>query len=152
MLVGQEETKKQNPNELIWKFSDTFPRPMTTPAAPKKPVTTRRFNPLLNMLEQNSTKISVANSTLDSTSFQSFSSATTGSQNIARGKAAQHRKTSELEAFYRIALQNQATVTSVDKAEVEQRKLLDKQFASQYRALKGGFRSAGVTRVQSNLN
>ncbi|CAF1515274.1 unnamed protein product, partial [Rotaria sordida] len=52
---------------------------------------------------------------------------------------------SDLDALYRMALQNQTAYKSVEQKRIEERKLHDKEFASQYRALKGSMRSLGFT-------
>ena len=75
--------------------------------------------------------------------FSSTSTGTTGSRKLIQGKYVVTHKKSDLDAFYRIALQNQTAYKSVDRTRVEDRKLHDKEFASRHRALQGSMRSAG---------
>jgi hypothetical protein len=81
----------------------------------------------------------------ESPSFYSLSSmATTGSRKLIQGKFVTTHKAADLDALYRMALQNQTAYKSVAHTRIEERKLYDKEFASQHRALKGSMRSAGV--------
>jgi hypothetical protein len=82
----------------------------------------------------------------ESSSFYSLTSslATTGSRKLIQGKFVTTHKASDLDALYRMALQNQTAYKSVDQTRIHQRKLHDKEFASQHRALKGSMRSSSV--------
>lgn len=80
-------------------------------------------------------------------SFESPSSIfTSPSRKLVQGKIVTDHKVSDLDAMYRMALQNQTAYKSIDPKRLNQQKLLDKEFASQYRALHGTIRSAGVVR------
>ena len=56
------------------------------------------------------------------------------------------QQTANLDALYRIALQNRTAYQSVEQTHIEKRKLLDRKFASDYRALKGTIRSTGLVK------
>ena len=130
--------------------TQNFLRPKTSPV--NKPLTTQyRINPLLALLDG---CLVNPNSILqqqqqqypfDSSSFYSSSSIGTASaRKLIQHKFANKHKASDLDALYRIALQNQTAYQSVEKKVIEARKLQDKQFALQYRALKGSMRLASL--------
>ncbi len=108
--------------------------------------TPHRTNTLLTMLSGRpaSSNVYRQQQQYDSPSFLSSSSTgTAGSRKLIQGKYVLTHKKSDLDAFYRIALQNQTAYKSVDRTRVEDRKLHDKEFASRHRALQGSMRSAG---------
>lgn len=144
LLVGKGKQANEDVNEVSWNFLDLISRPKTSAVFKQKEVPiTKRSNPLISMLDDTLTNSKQSN--INSSSFQSFSTANGSesreSNNIKVGR--KHTK-SALDAYYRIALQNQTAFKPVEKVEIEQRKLHDKHFASQHRALKGSLRSATI--------
>lgn len=147
LLLLNEETKK--PNEPFFNIGANFLRPKTSPNN-QQVSTPHRVNPLLNMIDarpfsSNGSRQQQQQQQYDSSSFYSLSSAvTTGSRKLVQGKFINTHNKSNLDALYRMALQNQTAYKSVEQTRIEDRKLHDKEFASQHRALKGSMRSASV--------
>ncbi len=179
LLLLEDPNKK--PVEPIINISEMFLRPKSSPINKHSP-SPHRFNPLLNMLDGNSTSLTnisqppppppstphrvnplltmlsgrpassnvyrqqqPSSQQYDSPSFYSLSSTgTPGSRKLIQGKFVVTHKKSDLDAFYRMALQNQTAYKSVDRTRIENRKLHDKEFASRHRALKGSMRSASL--------
>jgi hypothetical protein len=115
----------------------------------QQPLSSQRVNPLLNMLSGRPVSSNVyrqqQTQQYDSPSFYSLSSTgTPGSRKLIQGKFVVTHRKSDLDAFYRMALQNQTAYKSVDQTRIEDRKLHDKEFASKHRALKGSVRSAAL--------
>jgi hypothetical protein len=147
LLVGYE--KEKSLEESSFNLSDSFIRPRTSPSSKATSAMQRRANPLMSMLNgvqtNSNNSIPSQQPAFESTSFLSSSSMLTmGSRKLVQGKFVTNHKASELEVYYRMALQNQTAYKSVEKTQINQRKLLDKQFASQHRALQGSVRSAGL--------
>jgi hypothetical protein len=94
-------------------------------------------NPLRsNQFERNATSVLPSITSPNSRRFEYCRSALSTTQ-----------KTSNLDALYRIALQNQtAYKSSIGQTHVEKRKLFDKQFATQHPALSGTNRVAGLVK------
>jgi len=119
----------------------SFLRPKTSPV--HKPLTTQhRIDPLLTLLDEcldNSNNVIQQQQQypFESSSFYSLSSTgKTRSRKLTQDKFFNKHKASNLDVLYRMALQNQTAYKSVEKKVIEERKLQDKQFAIQYRALK----------------
>lgn len=123
-------------------------RPRTTPVQ-KRSTTQSRTNPLLTLLDgypSNSNPACQPQSPsylFDSPSFNSSSSiGTMGSRRLFPTKLLDQQKSANIDVVYRIALQNQIAFKAVDPQVIQERKLQDKDFASQHRALKGSIRMA----------
>lgn len=150
LLLLVDDGSEKSSAAFDWNISESFLRPNTSPEQKPNGTTKNRFNPLINMLDGNQINSNPSipfSSTFDSPSFHSASSRfTTGSRKLVQGKFVQEHKTQDLDAMYRIALQNQTAFKSIDQKRLNEQKLLDKDFASQHRALRGSLRSAGVVR------
>jgi hypothetical protein len=142
----------KKPTDPIINLTESFLRPKTSPINQQIP-TQHRINPLLNMLNGrpfSSNNVSRQQQQqqqhqYDSSSVSSLSlMGTTGTRKLIRGKYITTRKKSDLDALYRMALQNQTAYKSVEQKRINERKLHDKEFASRHRALKGSMRSAGL--------
>jgi len=144
LLLGEEKKKT---TDQIFNITENFLRPKTSPMNQQVP-TQRRINPMLNMLHgrpSSSNTGSRQQQLYDSPSFYSLSSmGTTGSRKLVQGKFVTTHKKEDLDALYRMALQNQTAYKSVEQKVIQDRILHDKEFASQHRALKGSMRSAGI--------
>ncbi|CAF3253657.1 unnamed protein product [Rotaria socialis] len=123
-------------------------RPKTSPNNKQAP-DSHRVNPLLTMLggRPSSSMITArqVNSSELSSNYSFSSAGTANGRKLIQGKYIKDHKESDLDAIYRIALQNQAAYKPVENKRIEERKLYDKEFASQHRALRGSMRSAGVS-------
>jgi len=137
----------QKPVEPIIDFSENFLRPKTSPL-PKHSPNRQRKNRLLTMLSEH--PINSNNRIRSQRSSYSASSSVpsiipSGSRKFEQSKLRPTtQEASTLDALYRIALQNQTAYNSVEQTHIEKRKLLDKEFATQHRALKGSIRSTGL--------
>jgi hypothetical protein len=122
--------------ESCWLPEEKLRRPLTS-IGQKSTHRQRRKNPFITMLD---------NSPINSNhSFPSQSStAMSSSRQQLQGRTGMNSKLSDLDALHRMALQNQAACKSIDPVVLNERKLVDKQFASQYQALQGCVRSAGL--------
>lgn len=149
VLLDNDSEKSMDP---IMSKTKSFLRPRTSPA--NKPLTTRRrINPLLALLDgtlDNSNHVFQQQlqqqHPFESSSFYSSSSlGTTGSRIILPSKLINQHKESQLDALYRMALQNQTAYKPVERKLIEERKLQDREFAVQYRALKGSMRMTRLT-------
>lgn len=150
LLLVDDGSEKSSP-EFDWNMSESFLRPNTSPERKPAGTNKRRVNPLMTMLGGNpvnsSPSMQLVSSTFDSPSFRSSSSRlTNGSRKLVQGKFVQEHKAEDLDAMYRIALQNRTACKTIDQKRLNRQKLLDKDFATQYRALHGSIRSAGVVR------
>jgi hypothetical protein len=144
LLVGNDIEKSV---ESMITFNKSFPRPNTSPVKTHIP-NSHRKNPLLTMLNERSinenNSLPSKQSKRDVVLFQPLMTPA-GSRKFEHRKSTPNttQKTSDLDTLYRIALQNQTAYKSVQQTHIDKRKLLDKQFATQHRALKGTIRSAG---------
>ena len=123
-------------------------RPRTTPVQ-KRPTAQSRTNPLIALLDgypSNSNPACQSQSPpylFDSPSFNSSSSiGTMGSRRLFPNKLLDQQKSANIDVVYRIALQNQIAFKAIDQKVIEERKLQDRDFALQHRALKGSIRMA----------
>ena len=126
----EEKKKKPVVVEQFIDFNASEFRPSTSPIKKHLPEL-RRTNALSNMFQESkSTKLPVLRSN--------------SSRKIRPPKSAQHRveQNSNLDTLYRIALQNQAACKSIDQSHIEKRKTIDRDFASQHRAMKATVRLA----------
>jgi hypothetical protein len=147
LLLGEE---KKKPLDSIFNINENFLRPKTSPINRQVP-TQHRINPILNMLHgrpfssNNGSRQQQPQQPYDSPSFYSSSSmGTTGARKLVQGKFVTTHKEQDLDALYRMALQNQTAYKSIEQKVIDDRKLHDKEFASQHRALKGSMRSVGI--------
>ncbi|CAF1217053.1 unnamed protein product [Rotaria sp. Silwood1] len=149
------ENEKEKTSDPIINLGESLFRPKTSPINKQIPGP-HRINPLLNMLDGRPTSSNnmmrqqiqqqQQQQPFDSSSFYSSSSmGTSNARKLIQGKLVTTHKASDLDALYRMALQNQTAYKSVEQKRIEERKLYDKEFASQYRALKGSIRSVGFT-------
>ncbi|CAF4479834.1 unnamed protein product, partial [Rotaria sp. Silwood2] len=149
------ENEKEKTSDSIINLGESLFRPKTSPTN-KQVAGPHRINPLLNMLDgrptssnnmiRQQTQQQQQQQSFETSSFYSFSSMGTSSpRKLVQGKFVTTHKASDLDALYRIALQNQTAYKSVEQKRIEERKLYDKEFASQHRALKGSMRSVGFT-------
>jgi hypothetical protein len=103
-----------------------------------------RENPLLTMLNEqviNSTNpIRTQPTESGSVSFLPPIKPPTSRTHV-QNKIITAQKPSNIDTLYRIALQNQTAYKSVEQTRIVRRKLIDKEFASQHRALQGTIRS-----------
>lgn len=146
LLLEPENDKSQ---DVTFNLTEDIFRPKTSPNHPKRVDSSRRVNPLLNMLHgrpTSSTNQSRQQSSFDISSNYSFSSGGTASgRKLKQGKHVSDHNQADLDALYRIALQNQTAYKQVEHKRIEDRKLHDKDFASEHRALKGRMKSAAVS-------
>jgi hypothetical protein len=105
--------------------------------------TQHRINPLLTMLQRRQS-ISLNNQEQSSDSSSGSFLPSVVSTNTQRSGPTE--KVTHIDVLYRIALQNQTAYKSVEPTRIDQRKLFDKEFAAQHRALKGTMRSAGLVK------
>ncbi|CAF1532460.1 unnamed protein product [Rotaria sordida] len=145
------ENEREKPSDPVINLNENLFRPKTSPIN-KQLTSSHRINPLLNMLDgrptssNNMIRQQIQQQSFDTSSFYSFSSmGTSNPRKLIQGKFVTTHKESDLDALYRMALQNQTAYKSVEQKRIEERKLYDKEFASQYRALKGSMRSVGFT-------
>lgn len=130
----------------------TRPNPFLNPldvTSQLPPPTPHRVNPLLAMLSTRpaSSNVYRRQPTQSYDSPSSFSLPSTGvstSRKLIQGKVITTHKKSDLDALYRMALQNQTAYKAVEHTRIEDRKLHDKEFASKHRALLGSMRSSGL--------
>lgn len=113
------------------------------------PPTPHRVNPLLTMLSGRPASSNVyrrqQTQSYDSPSSYSLPSpGAPGSRKLIQGKFIPTHKKADLDALYRMALQNQTAYKAVEHTRIENRKLHDKEFASKHRALMGSMRSSGL--------
>jgi hypothetical protein len=170
LLLNENSKKSVDP---IFSITENFLRPKTAPINQQVPSQHRvnpflsmlegrpassnnifqqppqhRINPLLTMLDNrpaSSNNVFRHQQQYDSPSSHSLhSTGTKGARKLFRGKFATLHKKADLDALYRMALQNQTAYKSVAQTRIADRKLHDKEFASQHRALKGSMRSAGL--------
>jgi hypothetical protein len=146
LLLVEDESKKP-PEPTINIMGNLF-RPKTSPTH-ERLSTSHRIDPILTMLHgrpfssNNVSRQQQQQLPYDSPSLFSFSSmGTTGPRKLIQGKFVTSHKKEDLDAYYRMALQNQTAYKSVDQTRIEQRKLQDKEFASRHRALKGSMRAS----------
>ncbi|CAF1391565.1 unnamed protein product [Rotaria sordida] len=145
------ENEREKPSDPVINLNENLFRPKTSPIN-KQLTSSHRINPLLNMLDgrptssNNMIRQQIQQQSFDTSSFYSFSSmGTSNPRKLIQGKFVTTHKESDLDALYRMALQNQTAYKSVEQKRIEERKLHDKEFASQYRALKGSMRSVTFT-------
>lgn len=138
LLIGNEIEK---PVEPMINFSQNFLRPKSTPMNIHK----RNSNALLTMFHEPSTA-TIRTKTSDSNSnlFAPILSSGNSTRKSAKTKFNNQQNAPNLDTLYRIALQNQTACNSIEQAQIDKRKLLDKNFASQHRALRATMRSAGL--------
>ncbi len=147
LLLLLDNDVQKPPVEPIIDFSENFLRPKTSPLTKHSP-NRQRKNRLLSMLSEQS--INSNNRIRSQRSSYSASSSLPPSRPSGSRKFEQSKlrpttqEASTLDALYRIALQNQTAYNSVEQTHIEKRKLLDKDFATQHRALKGSIRSTGL--------
>ena len=116
----------------------------------KQSTNQHRANPLLTMLNgrpitSNAMHGKQEQNSIEFTSLQSFSSVETLSpRKLVQGTLVTTHKVSSLDALHRMARQNQTAYKAVEHILIEKRKLLDKEFAFQYRALRGTMQSVGI--------
>ncbi len=142
----------QTPVESIIDLGENFLRPKTSPVH-KHVSDPERQNPLMTMLNKHSPRSNhssrSAQSKSGSAAFLPLLTASS-TRKFEQGRlippttAAQ--KTSNLDALYRMALQNQTAYKSIVETRIEKRKLLDREFTTQHRALKGTIRSTGLVK------
>jgi len=147
------ENESEKPVDPLINIAANFLRPKSSPINKQFPIQ-HRINPLLNMLDGRpgsstntirSPHYQQQQTSLESSSVNSLTSIpTTGPRKLIQGKFITTHKAADLDALYRMALQNQTAYKSVEQTRIDQRKLYDKEFASQHRALKGSMRSAGT--------
>lgn len=143
------------PRNRVNPFLNTSPSISNTPAtaSTQQPATTisSRSNPLLAMLNTRPASSNIPRrqpptQLYESPSFSSLSSSTgtPGSRKLIQGQFITTHKKADLDAFYRMALQNQTAYKAVEQTRIDDRKLHDKEFASKHRALMGSMRSSGL--------
>lgn len=171
LLLVEDESKK--PVEPIFDLTNSFLRPGSSPfhrnrvnpflnASPSisNPPPTQqqqppsasnslRANPILAMLSGRPASSNIyrrqPTQVYESPSFSSISSTgSPGSRKLIQGQFVTTHKKSDLDALYRMALQNQTAYKAVDQTRIDDRKLHDKEFASKHRALMGSMRSSGM--------
>lgn len=96
------------------------------------------------LTEPSMTTIRTKTSENSSNLFAPILGSTLNMRKSAQNKFHNQQKTPNLDTLYRIALQNQTACNSIERTHIDKRKLLDKEFASQHRALRGTIRSAGL--------
>ncbi|CAF1189072.1 unnamed protein product [Adineta ricciae] len=143
LLVDHDDEKHNDSNNGKSKH---LLRPRTTPVQ-KRSTTQSRTNPLIALLDgypSNSNPACQSQSPpylFDSPSFNS-SIGTMGSRRLFPSKLLDQQKSANIDVVYRIALQNQIAFKEIDQKVIEERKLQDRDFALQHRALKGSIRMA----------
>ena len=158
LLLAEDEKKKALDTPI--NITDSFLRSKSSlqhrnrpnpflDATSQQPPTPHRVNPLLTMLSGRPASSNVyrrqQTQSYDSPSFYSLSSTgAPGSRKLIQGKFIPTHKKSDLDALYRMALQNQTAYKAVEHTRIENRKLHDKEFASKHRALMGSMRSSGL--------
>lgn len=138
LLVGNNEIEK--PVEPIIDFGQSLRRRKTLSA------NKHHQNSLLTMLKERSnssvrSKLSEYNTNIFAPILGSA-----GTQKYGQNKPnpLNTQKGPSLDTLYRIALQNQTACSTIEQAHIDKRKLLDKEFVSQHRALRATIRSAAL--------
>lgn len=138
----------EKPTEPIINLNENFLRPTTSPV--KKHLSAQqRKNPLFPMINENLIKSNRSQHSASTTNSSLPPIRSSSSRKIDQTKlltAMNTQNSSNLDTLYRIALQNQTAYKSVEQTRIEKRKLHDKEFATQHRALKGTIRSTGLVK------
>lgn len=138
------DTPLEKPIESLININENFVRPTTSPV--KKLISDQQGkNTILPRFNKHSAH-SNRSQKLESNQNSFLPSITpTNSRKIDQTKlltSMNTQDTTNLDTLYRIALQNQTAYKSVEQKRIEKRKLIDREFAIQHRALKGTIRSA----------
>lgn len=130
LVLLMNHHRKKSIEPLI-DFSADFLRPSTSPTKRTIP-NIRRKNALTTMFQESKPHASP--------SVYPSSAHGIRQRQPASGTTENH---SNLDAMYRMALQNQAACKSVDQSHIEKRKLLDRDFAKRHHAMRSTVHSAG---------
>lgn len=147
VLLGKDVEK---PVESLIDFNGNFRRPGTSPVRKSLPDPHRKI-PLWAIHHERPIKssnlVGSNQSERDASSFlPSITSPHSRKFEHIKSASSATQKTSNLDALYRIALQNQTAYKYIEQAQIEKPKLLDKQFATQPRAMTGTTRLAGLVK------